>query len=101
MNGSDAELTLGAIAHDCASDARLSIASTVVIEEGFAVHFENFPADGSDVLWKIADVSGSVRRMNGSRIAVTGVPDGLKARIRLRDGGLYVEFSKGLMLIMR
>lgn len=101
VNGSDAELTLGAIAHDCASDARLSIASTVVIEEGFAVHFENFPADGSDVLWKIADVSGSVRRMNGSRIAVTGVPDGLKARIRLRDGGLYVEFSKGLMLIMR
>ena len=101
VNGSGAELTLGSISFDCSSDDCLSIASTVVIEDGFTVHFENFPADGFGRSWKIADVSGYDRRSESALIRVTGIGGNAKARLHYRDGGLYLEISKGYMLILR
>ena len=101
VNGTGKKLSLGAVSFDCAQDGCLSIASTVEIVEGFTVNFTNFPAGGDEVLWKIADVEGFVNSAGMSRIALTGVPEGLKARIRFRDGALYIEFSKGMLLIVR
>lgn len=101
VNGTGKKLSLGAVSFDCAQDGCLSIASTVEIVEGFTVNFANFPVGGDGVLWKIAEVEGFVNSTGTSRIALTGVPEGRKAKIRFRDGALYVEFSKGLVLIVR
>jgi hypothetical protein len=102
LNGAGFRLTLGAIAFDCASGDCLSISSTVVVEDGFAVHFGNFPADGANRIFKIADVSGFENRSGSSRIAVTGIDEDCQAILRYRDGGLYVQIlPKRFILIFR
>jgi hypothetical protein len=102
INGTGAELTLGAISFDCDSDDCLSIASTVAIEKGFVVHFENFPSDGMNKTFKIADVSGFENRSGSTRIAVTGINRDCQAILRYRNSGLYVQIlPKSFILLFR
>jgi hypothetical protein len=66
------------------------------------VHFENFPSDGMNKTFKIADVSGFENRSGSTRIAVTGINRDCQAILRYRDGGLYVQIlPKRFILILR
>jgi hypothetical protein len=100
INGTGAELTLGAISFDCDSDDCLSIVSTVAIEKGFTVHFENFPEDGMNKTFKIADVAGLENRSGSTRIAVTGINRDCQAILRYRNSGLYVQILPNRFILL-
>jgi hypothetical protein len=105
LSGSGAvegDVTVRRFRKDFADTGMLEVSGTLTLAENPVVEIADVPAKiPAGTLIPIASATAFSGRENFAGVTIIGIPDHLKAHLKIIDDTLYVRFGRGMTLIVR
>jgi hypothetical protein len=98
----EGDVTVRRFRKDFADTGMLEVSGTLTLAENPVVEIADVPAKiPAGTLIPIASATAFSGRENFAGVTIIGIPDHLKAHLKIIDDTLYVRFGRGMTLIVR